>query len=328
MTQVLSAKDTRLSTEQLLKMYRQMVTIRKFEEKAFELFTGGRLPGFLHMSSGQEAVPVGTCAALRPDDYIVSHHRGHGDIIAKGARIDRMMAEIFAKEPGYCRAKGGSMHMADFSLGIIGANGIVGAGIPIANGVALSLQMRGTDQVVACFFGDGATNQGGFHEALNLASVWDLPVVFVCENNQYALSTPITRHQKNKTIAERAKSYDIPGYLVDGMDALDVYNHVAEAVERARAGQGPTLLDCRTYRYGGHSIGDPGLYRTKEEIDQWRARDPIPAFRQELMRRGILSQDAVARIEEECQAALEEAVRYAEGCPEPEIQEALEDLYV
>lgn len=316
-----------VEADKLIWMYRRMMSIRAFEEKAIELFTAAELPGFLHSQLGQEAVPVGVCATLRDDDCITSTHRGHGDIIAKGARLDRMMAELFGKATGYCRGKGGSMHIADFKLGIMGANGIVGGSIPIATGVGVSIQMQGTDQVVVCFFGDGGANQGSFHEALNLASTWSLPVVYVCQNNQYAESTPQSTHQKIKDIAVRAQAYDMPGVVVDGNDVVAVYETARAAVDRARAGGGPTLIEAKTYRMRGHYVGDPGVYRPKEEVEYWKARDPIEIQRQRLLDDDILTTAEIEAIEHEVRTALEEAVAFARQSPDPAPGEALEDVY-
>jgi pyruvate dehydrogenase E1 component alpha subunit len=311
-----------------LKMYQTMVRIRLFEQRIMELFQQGRLPGFLHLSIGQEAVPTGVCAHLRPNDYISSTHRGHGDVIAKGARLDRMMAELYGKSTGYCKGKGGSMHIADLELGILGANGIVGAGIPIATGTALAFRMRRTDQVAVCFFGDGGSNTGAFHEGLNLASVWNLPVVFVCENNQFAESTPQRVHQKIKDIAVRALAYDIPGETVDGMDVLEVYRVAGEAIARARAGGGPTLVECKTYRFYGHYVGDPGTaYRPLEEVEEWKQRDPIPTFARRLVADGMTTEAELQAIDAAVQRELEDAIRFAEASPEPDLEEALRDIY-
>lgn len=311
----------------LVGFHRRMWTIRAFEEKAVELFMAGELPGFLHSQIGQEAVCVGSCAALRRDDFMTSTHRGHGDVIAKGARVDRMMAELFARETGYCRGKGGSMHIFDFSLGILGANGIVGAGIPIATGAALSAVMRGTDQVALAFFGDGATNIGAFHEGLNLAAVWKLPAVFVCQNNEYAESTPRRYHQRVSDVAKRAVAYDMPGVIVDGMDVLAVHEAVAAAVGRARQGEGPTLVEAKTYRFLGHYIGDPQNYRSADEVAEWRKRDPILVFESRLAESGVLDDEAARRVESEVRREIEDAVVYARESPLPDPESAFEDVY-
>jgi acetoin:2,6-dichlorophenolindophenol oxidoreductase subunit alpha len=317
-----------IEKDTLLMMYHTMVRIRLFEQRIMELFQQGRLPGFLHVSIGQEAVPTGVCAHLRTTDYISSTHRGHGDVIAKGARLDRMMAELYGKTTGYCKGKGGSMHIADLELGILGANGIVGAGIPIATGTALAFKMRRTDQVAVCFFGDGGTNTGAFHEGLNLASVWNLPVVFVCENNQFAESTPQRVHQKIKDVAVRAVAYDIPGEIVDGMDVLEVYRVAGEAIARARAGGGPTLVECKTYRFHGHYVGDPGTaYRQPEEVEEWKQRDPIPLFARRLVAEGQVTEAEITALDDAVQREIEEAIRFAEASPEPDLEDALQDIY-
>jgi acetoin:2,6-dichlorophenolindophenol oxidoreductase subunit alpha len=318
----------RIDTRTSLTMYQTMVRIRLFEQRIMELFQQGRLPGFLHVSIGQEAVPTGVCAHLRPTDYISSTHRGHGDVIAKGARLDRMMAELYGKKTGYCKGKGGSMHIADLELGILGANGIVGAGIPIATGTALAFKMRRSDQVAVCFFGDGGSNTGAFHEGLNLASVWNLPVVFVCENNQFAESTPQRVHQKIKDIAVRAVAYDIPGETVDGMDVLEVYRVAGEAIDRARAGGGPTLVECKTYRFHGHYVGDPGTaYRRPDEVEEWKQRDPIPSFAHRLVAEGMATEAALHALDAAVQRELEDAIQFAEASPEPDLEDALQDIY-
>jgi pyruvate dehydrogenase E1 component alpha subunit len=319
-----------LDQNQCLELYEKMVTIRMFEEKAIELFEHNLIRGNIHPCIGQEAVSVGVCSALRRDDYMVNTHRGHGNCIAKGADLRLMMAELMGKSTGYCKGKGGSMHIADFEGGNLGANGIVGGGIPIAVGAGISIQNRGTDQVVACFFGDGATNQGTFHESLNLASLWKLPVIFICENNQYALSTPIREAISISRISERAAAYGIPGMSIDGNDIVDVCLKTKETVERARAGIGPTLLDCITYRFFGHFTGDPGrgiAYRSKEEMDQWLDRCPIKRFRERILKEKMVTEEEEKRIQTGVKASIEEAVRFAEESPLPSAEEATEDLF-
>jgi len=315
--------------EKMIEFYKKMVRIRLFEEKAVELFLKGVLPGFIHSSIGQEAVSVGACSTLREDDYLVSTHRGHGDIITKGARVDRMMAELFAKKTGYCKGKGGSMHIADLDLGILGATGIVGGGLPIANGAALVCQLKGKDQICLCFFGDGASNEGFFHEALNLASVWNLPVVFVCQNNLYAESTPQWQHQKIKDISIRCISYGILGVSLDGNDVIAVFETVSEAVERARKGGGPSLIECKTYRNLGHYVGDPSTsYRTKAEIEEWKKKDPIKLYRMKLLAMQVCDEKGLEKIDQAVAKEIEEAVIYAINSPEPDLEDALEDVYV
>src|SRR5512136_692670 len=279
----------------LLEMYRQMLTIRFFEEKVFELYGQNLVPGTIHLYAGEEAVAVGVCANLRKDDYITSTHRGHGHCIAKGARLDKTMAEILGRKTGYCKGKGGSMHIADFSIGMLGATAVVGSGIPIAAGAGLSIELRGADQVVACFFGDGASNQGTFHEGINLAAVWHLPVVFVCENNLYAMGTRQSNVMLVENIADRASGYGIPGVTVDGNDVLAVYEAALVAVERARRGEGPTILECKTYRLKGHSRYDPAAYRPKDEVEEWLKKDAIARFQERLLEKSILNEAEVRR---------------------------------
>ncbi len=320
-------KALSLSAERLRAMLSTMLLIRAFEEKAEELYGLGRVHGTMHLSIGQEAVAVGVCEALRPDDYILSTHRGHGHCLAKGADVRRVMAEFLGKETGYCRGRGGSMHIADVEGGNLGANGIVGGGLPIATGVGLSIQIRGTQQVCVAFFGDGAANEGAFHESLNLASIWDLPVVFVCENNQYAMSMPVHRAMRVERVADRACAYGIPGRTVDGMDVFAVFEAAQEAVERARAGGGPSLLECVTYRYRGHSKSDRQRYRTREEVERWRARDPIERLRGRLEAQGLLDPEAYEALAAAARERVEDAVRFAEASPEPDPATLLEDVY-
>ncbi|MFQ6111206.1 MAG: thiamine pyrophosphate-dependent dehydrogenase E1 component subunit alpha [Nitrospinota bacterium] len=315
-----------LDAASLRKMYVAMLTVRRFEETADDLFLQGRIYGTVHTSIGQEAVSVGVCANLRRDDIIVSTHRGHGHAIAKGTSVRAMMAELFGKKTGVCRGRGGSMHVADKNVGLMGANPIVGANIPIAAGIGLAIQLAKGDQVCVSFFGDGASNQGTFHEGLNLASLWRLPVVFVCENNHYAVTVPVAKSTSVRDIAERARAYDIPGVVVDGMDLVAVYETAREAVARARSGEGPSLIECKTYRFRGHSRGDPpyGAYRTKEELDGWLKRDPIVHVRRMLK----LGEDEVKELEAEVEATLEDAVRFAQESPTPEPEEAMEDIFI
>ena len=316
-----------LDTPLLLEIYRKMVAVRTFEETAADLFLKGQLPGFLHCYIGEEAVAAGVCAHLTPQDMITSTHRGHGHAVAKGARLDMMMAELFAKKTGYCHGKGGSMHIADLDLGILGANGIVGGGIPIATGAGLALKMQGSDRVTVAFFGDGASNTGAFYEGVNLAAVWNLPVVFVCENNQYAESTPRATHQKVKYVSDRAAAFNIPGVSIDGMDVFEVYQKTGEAIDRARAGGGPTLLEARTYRFLGHFVGDPQPYRTKEEVEQWKKRDPILLFRKRVIDEGKFAAEELDAIDAAIKKEMEAAVQFARESPEPEIESALQDIF-
>jgi len=303
-----------------------MVKIRCFEERAVELFMAQELPGFLHSYLGQEAVAAGACACLREDDYITSTHRGHGHIIAKGLRLDRMMAELFAKTTGYCKGKGGSMHITDFSRGVLGANGVVAAGVPIATGAALSAKMRKSGQVVVCFFGDGASNQGAFYEAANLGAVWSLPVIYVCENNLYAVSTHQSRHQKVKDISTRAVAFGFPGISVDGNDPITVYQAVAPAVHRARQGGGPTLVECKTYRWLGHYVGDPASYRPSEEVAEWKAKDPVPRYERFLEEQGVMSAAEMVSVHEQVKKEIDAAVEFARRSPSPQPEDALQDV--
>ena len=316
-----------LEKEKLIDMYRVMVRIRTFEERVAKEFAAGNILGAAHLYAGEEAVAAGACANLRPDDYIISTHRGHGHLIAKGGKTERMMAELYGKKTGYNKGKGGSMHIADMEIGILGANAIVGAGIPIAGGAALSAQMRGTDQVIICFLGDGATNTGRFHEGVNLAAIWNLPVVYVIENNMYAEATSLSAVCKLVNLSDRAKAYGIPGKTIDGNDILAVYEAVGEAVTRARKGQGPTLVECKTYRQRGHFEGDLQTYKTKGEIEEWMKKDPIPRFRKQLTSMGVLTEDDGDKISQKMKEEIEKAVKFAEESPYPAPEEALEDVY-
>jgi pyruvate dehydrogenase E1 component alpha subunit len=318
---------TNLAKEKLVGMYKRMLEIRCFEEKVFELYAQNLVPGTIHLYLGEEAVAVGVCSTLRKDDYITSTHRGHGHCIAKGAELKRVMTEILGKKTGYCKGKGGSMHIADFSIGMLGATAVVGAGLPIAVGAGLSIKLSKTDQVVACFFGEGASNQGTFHESINMASLWKLPVIFVCENNLYAMGTRQSRAMAVENIADRAIAYGIPSEVVDGNDVLAVYEATQEAVEGARKGIGPTLIECKTYRHKGHSRVDPAKYRPKEEVEEWLAKDPIKRLKEKLLQANTLTEAEIQRIEKEVSAEIEEAVKFAAESPYPAPEEALEDVY-
>jgi len=313
----------------LLSLYRTMVTIRNFETLAGEMFAAGKIPGFIHLSIGQEASSVGVCSMLRPDDYITTTHRGHGHVIAKGADLKKMVAELMGRKSGYCKGKGGSMHIADFSLGILGANGVVAGGFPIIVGAGLSIKLRRTDQVAVCFFGDGGSNRGTFHEALNMAAIWKLPILFVCENNCYASTTRTSYACSVTDLAIRAAGYNIPGVPVDGNDILSVRKASAEAVERARRGDGPTLLENKTYRRRGHFEGDPQKYRDQAEVSEWEKKnDPILRFTTALKERKILTSELEKEIETKVEAELKEAVLFAEQSDWPRPEEALEDMFV
>ncbi len=310
-----------------LAIYRMMHLIRRFEERVAECYANSEIPGFIHLSVGQEAVPAAVCALLRDDDLIAATHRGHGQCLAKGADPQRVMAELFGRRTGTCRGKGGSMHLCDMSRGILGTNGVVGASLPIAVGTALAARVRGTGQVTVAFFGDGAANTGAAHEALNLAGVWDLPVVFVCENNLYAEFTPQAVHSKVAAIADRAAVYGMTGLTVDGNDAVAVYAAAAAAVERARTGAGPTLLEGLTYRLRGHHEGDQMTYRSKEETDAWRAKDPIPRLADWLRSRGWLGEPDEARLLAEVRAEVDAATEFARQSPWPAPEDTLEGVY-
>jgi pyruvate dehydrogenase E1 component alpha subunit len=316
-----------LERELCVDMLSKMHKIRIFEETVDDLFARGLVHGTMHLSIGQEASAVGSIYALRDEDYILSTHRGHGHCIAKGADIKLMMAEFMGKETGYCRGRGGSMHIADMGGRNLGANGVVGGGIPLAVGVGLSLQMRRRDEIVMGFFGDGAANQGSFHESLNMAAIWDLPVVYVCENNQYGMSMSVRKALKIENISQRAASYGMHGVTVDGNDVLEVYEAATEAVKRARGGEGPTLLECKTYRWKGHSKSDQERYRTKEEIAAWKKRDPITRFRETLIAEGGIDEEEDARIEEEARQSIMDALEYAQSSPEPSVDTILEGVY-
>jgi len=316
-----------IGKDKLVEMYKKMFQIRSFEEKVFELYARNLVPGTIHLYAGEEAVAVGVCSNLRKDDYITSTHRGHGHCIAKGAQLKRIMAEILGKKTGYCKGKGGSMHIADFNVGMLGATAVVGAGLPIAMGAGLSVKLRGLDNVVACFFGDGASNQGTFHEAINMAAVWKLPVIFVCENNVYAMGTRQSTVMLTESVADRAVAYGIPGVAVDGNDVLAVYEVAHKAVGRARTGEGPMLVECKTYRHKGHSRIDPAKYRPKEEVAEWLRKDPIKRFKETLLQTKVLLEAETQKIEKEALTEIEEAVEFAMESPYPSPEEALEDVY-
>lgn len=311
----------------LLHLYRQMLTIRRFEERCNYLYMQGRIPSTLHLYNGQEAVAVGVCAHLHRDDYVASTHRPHGHAIAKGVALRAIMAELFAKDTGCCRGKGGSMHVGDVNVGMFPAIAIVGGGIPIAAGAALASKRLGNGRVAVSFFGEGASNEGAFHETLNMAAIWQLPAIFVCENNLYAASTPVSWVFKVADVASRASAYGIPGEIVDGNDVLAVYEAAGRAVERARAGGGPTLLECKTYRLVGHSRSDPRTYRTKEEEADWAVRDPLPRLASRLLASSQATDAALAAIEQEVTIAIDDAVAFAEASPSPRPEDALEHVF-
>ncbi|MEP7453448.1 thiamine pyrophosphate-dependent dehydrogenase E1 component subunit alpha [Phyllobacterium sp. SB3] len=314
--------------EQLLDALRKMHLIRQFEEGAEESYTRGLIHGTMHLSIGQEASAMGICLPLNNDDQITSTHRGHGHCIAKGADVKRMFAEFFGKTTGYCAGRGGSMHIADVTTGNLGANGIVGGGIPIAVGAALTAKRLKTGKVVACFFGDGANNEGAFHEALNMASVWKLPVIFVCENNKYGMSTSTERSTAVANIADRAQGYSMPGVIVDGNNLSDVTEASQTAVDRARAGEGPTLIECKTYRHRGHSKSDRNRYRTKDEIDDWMTnRDPIDLFEKQLLELAVANASELEAIRESVRNEIAAGIEFARQSPAPAIADLADNVY-
>jgi pyruvate dehydrogenase E1 component alpha subunit len=318
-----------LSRDVLLDLHRRMLRIRLFEEEAGKLSEAGKIPGALHLYVGEEAVAAGVMAHLTPEDQITSTHRGHGHLVAKGGDFKRMYAELFGRATGYCKGKGGSMHIADLDLGMLGANGIVGGGPPIAIGAAFSNRYRGTRHVTCCFFGDGASNQGTFHEAANMAALYRLPVVFVCENNGFGEYTRQERHQAIRDIADRAAAYGMPGVVVDGMDVVAVYEAAGAAIARARDGEGPTLLECKTYRFFDH-VGVRGMgvsYRDDAEVLAWRERDPIATFERRLIELGVLTAEACAATRAAILAEIQEAVAFAEASPYPGEEALLDDVY-
>jgi TPP-dependent pyruvate/acetoin dehydrogenase alpha subunit len=315
------------SRENMLGMYHDMQRIRQFEEKVNQLFLEGRMPGTLHLYIGQEACAVGVCAALAPGDWVTSTHRPHGHAIAKGVSLDAMMAELFARTTGCAGGYGGSMHTGDPAVGSMTAIAIVGGNIPVATGMALGFKLQRTGQVVACFMGDGATNEGAFHEGVNMAAIWDLPVVFVCENNKYGASTPIEQVVKLRQLSDRARGYGIPGVTVDGMDALAVRAGVLPAVARARAGSGPTLVECETYRFIGHSRSDTRGYRSREEEEEWKRRDPIPRLGRLLVEHGHATEADLQVLAEEVAGEIERAVAFAEASPSPAPEDCLKHVF-
>jgi TPP-dependent pyruvate/acetoin dehydrogenase alpha subunit len=320
-----------LTSAQWIEAYRRMIRIRKFEEEGMRLFIAGKIPGAYHASIGEEATIVGACLALRVDDAMTGTHRSHGHPIGKGADLKALMAELMGKETGICKGRGGSMHLADNSVGIIGESAIVGGGIPLATGVGLSAKVRGTDQVCLCFFGDGAVNQGTFHESLNMASLWKLPVIYLCENNGYAITTSVAISHAQPEVARRADGYGMPGIAVDGQDVRAVFEATSAAVARARRGEGPTLIECKTYRFEEHEVGlaVPGKpYRAQEEIEfQRKNRDPLVLYRAALLAEGGVSAQELDRIEEEAVSAVAEAIRFGEQSPPPSADSLYDYMY-
>lgn len=325
-TQTIHSLPT-MNDETLIKLYRQMWLIRYFEEKVDDFFKQGLIYGTTHLCIGQEATAVGTCAVLEAGDKITSTHRGHGHCIAIGSRVDQMMAELFGRTTGYCKGKGGSMHIADVDGGNLGANGIVGGSIPLAVGSALTAQMKKLDYVTVCFFGDGATNEGSFHEALNMAAIWQLPVVFVCENNQYGMSSAVNDMTNIEKLSDRAKAYGFPGVTIDGNDLIEVIQTADEAVKRARSGGGPTLIEMNTYRWKGHSKSDRGKYRTQEEVEKWKKKDPIKRYERLLLKHGLLNETKISSIKQDALKEVEDSVDYAKQGPMPTANDVLTDVY-
>ena len=319
---------TEMSKEKLLWFYERMRLIRTFEDRVADLFGQAKLPGFVHLYAGEEAIAVGVMAHLTDRDRITSTHRGHGHCIAKGVDIKRMMAELYGKTTGLCKGKGSSMHIADIDKGMLGANGIVGAGGPLACGSGLTTKVLGSDEVTVCFFGDGAAEQGTIHESMNLAAIWKLPVVFICENNMFAVSTPSSYHCAAGEICARAAAYDIPGLAIDGTDVFAVYEAAGEAIARARRGEGPSLIEARAFRYYGHFVGDPQTYKTKEEMDGYKAKDPITIFKKRVLENDLVSEPELTKIDDQVKKAIEEAVRFAEESPLPAPEDCLADVYV
>ncbi|GAA0443015.1 thiamine pyrophosphate-dependent dehydrogenase E1 component subunit alpha [Virgibacillus salarius] len=317
----------KISNEKLVGLYKQMWLIRYFDEKVDEFFAKGMIHGTTHLAVGQEASASGVCALLDIDDKITSTHRGHGHCIAKGATADKMMAELFGRTTGYCKGKGGSMHIADVDMGNLGANGIVAGGIPLAVGSALTAKMKNLNYVTVCFFGDGATNEGSFHEAVNLASIWDLPVIFVCENNQYGMSGSVKEMINVDDIATRAKAYGIPGVVADGNDIIEIMNVTDDAIKRARRGDGPTLIEAKTYRWKGHSKSDAKKYRTREEEKEWRAKDPIKRYKQVLIDAGLFTEETAEELRLAAKKEIEDAVKFSEESPMPTLDDLLTDVY-
>ena len=314
------------SREFFEQLYRTLYTIRVFETECIKLYRQGLIIGYFHPYLGEEAIATGVCAALRKDDYIVSTHRGHGHCIARGGELKKMVAEVLGREAGYCRGRGGSMHIADVNIGNIGANGIVGGGIPIGVGAGLGIHIRGGDQVVVIFFSDGACNNGVFAESLNLAAIWDLPVIFLLENNQYAVSSPIEEMSRIPDLYKRAEGYGVRAYQVDGNDVLAVYENTQNAIETCRKGKGPVMIEAKTYRQGGHHVNDPGLYMPKDRLEYYKSKDPVDTGRKYLLEKTKCTEQETAAIEQQVLQAMEEAIEFAKNSPEPSVEKFLEEV--
>jgi len=321
------ADELGLSKENLVEIYETMIEIRHFEEMATQLYALGKVHGTMHLSIGQEAVAVGTGLTLQSNDYLINHHRGHGHFIASGADVNKMMAEFLGKDTGFCHGHGGSMHIADVSANNLGAQGIVGAQMGIAAGVGIAIKIKKTEQVALVIFGDGAANRGIFQESLNMSSIWDLPVVYLCENNHYGMSAEVERVSGKVPFKDRAKALGVPGYFIDGNDALAVYEYLKNAFDHAREGLGPVFIEVETYRILGHSKSDRNLYRTKEEINEWKQKCPIRRFEKLLLEANIISEDQVKEIDKKMAKVIEDAVEFAENSPEPKIEDVMEFVY-
>lgn len=316
-----------MDRQRLLDVYRLMWTIRRFEERCAQIYTTGKIEGYLHLYIGQEAVALGFISALKPGDYVVDSYRDHGHCIAVGTEPERIMAELYGRAAGVSKGKGGSMHLFDIQRGFLGGTGIVGGGIPIATGVGLASRYRGSDSVTLCFFGDGAINQGVFHESLNLAALWKLPVIYICENNLYAMGTSLERSSAVTDLAKRAGGYGMDCHRVDGMDFRKVYDLAQHVVQKARATGEPAFVEAVCYRYAGHGAADPGTYRTKEELQTWKERDPIRIFERYLIEEGILTQELASQLQKEAQQTVADAIRFAEQSPDPDPDSLYEDVY-
>ncbi len=321
------AKNLGLTKDDLVKMYETMVSIRLFEEMANQLYALGKVHGTMHLSAGQEAVAVGTGFAMHKGDYLLNHHRGHGHFIASGADLNKMMAEFLGKETGYCRGRGGSMHIADVDSNNLGANGIVGGGIQLVVGVGLAIKMKKEDHIALVIFGDGAANQGILHESLNMAAIWDLPIIYLCENNEYGMSAAVERMSSKLPFKDRALAHGIPGYYIDGNDVLAVYEYMKNAAEHARSRKGPVFVEAQTYRYFGHSKSDRNLYRTKEEIAERKLKDPIHRFESELLDAKVITEEDIERINQNVTQIIDKSVEFAEESPEPDVSEVTEWVY-
>lgn len=316
-----------LSNEVMIEMLKKLIEIRRFEEKAIQLYKTGKIWGYLHPCIGQEAIPVGACQAIGIQDYIISNHRGHGHCIARGADMGKMMAELFGKSTGYCKGRSGSMHIVNMELKILGENGIVGGGIPISVGAGLSCKMDGKGNVVLCFFGDGAANNGVFHESLNMSAIFKLPVIYICENNMYAISMHSVDSVACKDVGKRSCAYDIPGHIIDGSDPVEVYNTVKKTAGHARDGRGPSLIEAKTYRFYGHHPNDPAEYRGKEEVEYYTSeKDPVTNFKGRLLGGKIITEREIEEIESEVDKKIKDAVAFAEKSPEPELEKFLEEV--